>query len=90
MLMPILQQIEPWFNQVKSVKIEELQWRQSGKPHALMLTVSAPSAAALQKVISLSQEQKKPGLVKTNITLSLKLKNVNANGAEGVIYVDAN
>jgi len=89
-LMPILQQVEPWFNQVKSVKIEQLQWQQNGKPHALSLNVSAPSSAELEKVILLSQEQKQPGLVKTNITLSLKLKNVNANGAEGVIYVDAN
>lgn len=96
-MMPILQQIEPWFNQVKSVKIEQLQWQQSGKPHALSLNVSAPSSAELQKVISLSQAQKQPyparghkGLVTTNITLSLKLKNVTANGAEGVIYVDAN
>jgi len=89
-LMPILQQIEPWFNKVKSVKVEQLQWQQSGKPHALSLNVTAPSSAELQKVISLSQESKQSGLVTTKITLSLKLNNVNAEGAEGVIYVDAN
>lgn len=94
-LLPILQQIEPWFNQVKSVKIEQLKWQQNGKPPALSLNVSAPSSAELQKVISLSQGQSYParghkGLVKAKITLSLKLENVNADRAEGVIYVDAN
>lgn len=98
-LVSILQQVEPWFNQVKSVKVEKMQWQQSGHSKGLSLMVSAPSSADLQKVIALSKKQaglqnnNQPGLVGSEfakVSMRLTLKNVTAKGAQGVIYVNAN
>lgn len=95
-LVSVLQQVEPWFNQVKTVKVEQMQWQQGAKSKRLSFTVSAPSSADLQKVVALSQQAPQtvknnpPGLSASQITLSLTLNNVSASGAEGVIYVDAN
>ncbi|WP_321325771.1 type II secretion system protein GspL [Thiomicrorhabdus sp.] len=84
-LMPILQQIEPWFNQAKTVKVEQLQWQSDKKQKALAITVSAPSSKEIERLISLQKESKN-----SEYTMTLNLKNVTAEGAEGVIYVDAN
>lgn len=87
-LMPLLLKVEPWFNQVKTVKVEQLQWQANSKDQPLVLTVSAPSSADLQKVISLSKAQLNG--TKGAVSLNLTLKNVSATGSQGVIYVNAN
>lgn len=84
-LMPILQQIEPWFNQAKKVKVEQLQWQSDKKHKALTITVSAPSSKELEQLISLQKESKN-----SEYNMVLNLKNVTSSGAQGVIYVDAN
>ena len=84
-LMPILQTIEPWFNQVKTVKIEQLQWQKNKPKQIMVLTVSAPNSKDLEQIITLAKAQKSSQFV-----LSLTVKNVTADGAQGVIYVDAN
>lgn len=97
-LISIIKQVEPWFNQVKSVKIEQMLWQRSAKSNGLSFKVSAPSSADLQKVIALSKKEpalanSKPGLVNygfTKISMRLTLKNVSSTQAQGVIYVDAN
>jgi general secretion pathway protein L len=87
-LMPLLWKIEPWFNQVNTVKVEKLQWQANSKDHPLVLTVSAPSSADLQKLVSLAKKQSSKE--KDGVSLKLTLKNVSATGAQGVIYVNAN
>ncbi|BCN94322.1 hypothetical protein THMIRHAM_21070 [Thiomicrorhabdus immobilis] len=95
-LVSVLQRVEPWFNQVKTVKVEQMQWQQSAKSKRLSFTVSAPSSADLQKIVTLSQQTTQTannnpsGLETSQVTLSLTLKNVSADIVEGVIYVDAN
>ncbi|WP_029408594.1 type II secretion system protein GspL [Thiomicrorhabdus sp. Milos-T2] len=97
-LVSIIKQVEPWFNQVKNVKVEQMLWQRSAKSNLLSFKVSAPSSADLQKVIALSKKEpalanNKPGLVDselTKVSMRLTLKNVSSNQAQGVIYVDAN
>lgn len=84
-LMPILQQVEPWFSQAKTVKVEQLQWHRDKKQKPLELTVTATNTKELENIIELSNAQNN-----RSVKLSLSLKNVNADGAQGVIYVDAN
>lgn len=87
-VVPMLQIIEPWFNQVKAVKVTELRWNQASQNEPLMLSVSAAKSTDLQRIIELSKQ--KQGADLSSVQLSLKLNNVTSELAEGVIYVRAN
>jgi len=82
-LMPVLQTIEPWFAKNKNVKLIELSWTQGNAKH-LTLQVRAPKSVDLERIVALSKE------TNSKLVLSLELKNVTSDLAEGVIYVDAN
>lgn len=84
-VMAVLQVIEPWFNQAKTVTVEQLQWQADKKQKALTLNVTAPSSKELEQVISLYKESNN-----RQVTMTLSLKSVSNEEAKGVIYVDAN
>jgi general secretion pathway protein L len=82
-LMPVLQAIEPWFENSKRVKLVELKWDQA-KVDKLILKVQAPKSTDIEKLIQLSN---KPA---SKVSMRLTLKNVTSELAEGEIYVAAN
>ena len=82
-LLPVIQTIEPWFTKNKTVKLIELSWTQGNAKH-LTLQVQAPKSADLERIVALSKESS------SKLSMSLELKNVTSELAEGVIYVDAN
>ncbi len=82
-LVTLLQRVEPLFKAEPNVKIHRLQWKKGGQGQ-LQIDVSAQQTQQLQRIVSMSQQQKRTASL---MNVELELKNVTPNVVEGVFHV---
>ncbi len=82
-LVTLLQRVEPLFKVEPNVKIHRLQWKKGGQGQ-LQIDVSAQQTQQLQRIVSMSQQQKRTASL---MNVELELKNVTPNVVEGVFHV---
>lgn len=87
--MQMLAKVQPYFAQTPEVSIKKITLLSVKNRPRLSVQVTAAQAAALQKLVALSEADRSLDNAQS-IKLTLELKNVTPSSAEGVLYVDAN